>query len=201
MGRYSGKITTAEAQRLELSYLLKAGIIQKGNQNKGFLAWNNGHIIKIQSDFSNQNKKIRLAYQIESSSGKLYEMDYYIQLESIPSNLGRGEVFYFKCPISGQRSRILYLAYGSPIFKARQSYQIRIFYHSQICSKNEYHKERMQSLDTKIQNLESKIRKSHYRGKETRLKKRISKLRFQMNQHDLKSFIQLAFRLGLSPQH
>jgi len=195
MGRFSGKITTKQAQRIELSFLLKAGFIEKGQKIRRPLVWNNGHLVWIESDFTMNQKIIRLAYQIESSSGKLFEMNYPIQIESIPSNLGRGEVYYFKCPNTGIRSRILYLAYGSPIFKARESYQIRIFYQSQIISRNQYHKERFFFLEELLSRLEAKIKKSHYQGRQTRIIQRYYRLQEKSFQHDLKSLYSLFRRL------
>jgi hypothetical protein len=62
-------------------------------------------------------------YTLTKPSGEEFKLDYKIQLTSIPSNLGRGEVLYFVCPTSGRRARILYRAYGSHYFKSRQAYR------------------------------------------------------------------------------
>jgi len=198
MGRYSsGKIITESAQRIELSYLFKAGYIQKGCKASGSLIWNNGNSIRIQSELSEERQFIRLAYQIKYESGEIENLDYQIRLESIPSNLGRGEVFYFICPRSGRRIRILYMCYGSQIFKSRKAYQNRIYYQSQICSKFSYHSVRNFSLEKQISKLEGQIRKSHYQGKETRLKERIRKLSYQKQQHDLQDLLIMMKRLKI----
>jgi len=49
--------------------------------------------------------------------------------------LGNGYVLYFICPVSFRRCRILYRAYGSHYFKAREAYQNRLYYQAQTSSK------------------------------------------------------------------
>ena len=51
MGRFStGAITTGEAQRIELSWLIKQGWISKGGIISGTLSWNNGSEISINTE-------------------------------------------------------------------------------------------------------------------------------------------------------
>lgn len=191
MGRSSsGKITTSGSERLELSFLIHSGYIRKGFQS-GIINWNNGSSSRIESVFTEEGKYIRLIYQIKKESGEIIPKNYQIRLESIPSNLGKGEVYYFICPISGKRSRILYRCYGSQIFKSRNAYRNRIYYPSQIVSKNYYHSERKFSLESQISKLQSQIRKSHYQGNETRLMQRIRKLSDQKQQHEQEDWMKL----------
>jgi hypothetical protein len=186
MGRYpTGAITTGEAVRIELSYLLKEKYIERGCKVSGFLAWNNGSTISIESKYLGDEKYIRLYYTLTKPSGEEFKLDYKIQLTSIPSNLGRGEVLYFVCPISGRRARILYRAYGSHYFKSRQAYRKRIYYPCQTSPKSLYNSERYFALERQIERLPP-ARKSHYQGKETRHQKRIRKLEALKEYHDLK---------------
>jgi hypothetical protein len=190
MGRNSsGKITTSAAQRLELSYLFKAGYIRKGCKISGSLSWNNGSSIRINSEFTEEKQFIRLAYQLKNESGEIQNLDYQIRLDSIPSNLGKGEIYYFICPRSGSRSRILYRCYGSPLFMGRKSYFIRIFYPSQICSKKEYNSSRYWEVEKILEKCYQAQRKSHYQGKETRLLKRINFLEGKKKFLDYKRFL------------
>jgi hypothetical protein len=185
MGRYStGAITTGEAQRIEISYLFKQGFISRGKGIQGTLSWNNGNRIGFISELSEGKQEIRLYYQNQKPTGEINDLDYRIQLSSIPSNLGRGLIWYFICPISGRKARILYKCYGSLYFKSRKAYQGRIYYSCQIASKNNLHNERYFSLEKEIGKLKPLIRKKQYQGKETRLQERIRKLEAEKEYHD-----------------
>ena len=187
MGRYStGAITTGEAQRIGISYLFKQGFISKGKTIQGRLSWNNGSSIGFISELSEGKQEIRLYYQNQKPTGEINDLDYRIQLSSIPSNLGRGLIWYFICPITGRKARILYKCYGSLHFKSRRAYQNRIYYSSQIASKNNFHNERFFSLEREIEKLQPLIRKKHYQGKETRLQERIRNLKHRKEYHDFK---------------
>lgn len=184
MGRQgTGALTTGEVLRIELSYLLRQGLIKKGYEMPGILTWTNGSKISFASTYSVDEKYLRLVYTITSNSGEAENFDYKIKLTTIPSNLGRGEILYFVCPITGRRARILYNCYGSKIWKSREAYNHRIYYASQQCSKYYYHNTRYWNIDKQLQSLNNS-KKSHYKGKETRLNKKISLLRTKQNYHD-----------------
>lgn len=188
MGRRSTGATTVESsQRLELSYLMKQGFISKGKILSGTLSWNNGNTIKIISEFTSDRQYIRLIYKVKKYSGEYLDLDYYINLESIPSNLGKGKIWYFVCPINYKRSRILYQAYGSNYFKSREAFQNRIYYSSQICSKSYFPFERCHSIAKTLCKVKPLGRKKTYQGKETRLQQRIRKLEYRKTMLDLQS--------------
>ena len=189
MGRYStGAITTGEAVRIELSYLLKQWKIHKNERIRGSIYWNNGSSISFESCYQEEEKYIRLHYTLTKPSGEEIGLDYKIQLTTIRSNLGRGEILYFVCPISGRRARILYMAYGSHYFRSRQAYRYRIYYPCQICQKNWYDNERYFALEKQIEGLPP-AKKNHYQGKETRHQERIRKLEERKSYHDLKRWL------------
>jgi hypothetical protein len=185
MGRHSsGAMSTGEAQRIEISYLFKEGLISRGKFITGSLIWTNGNNIGFQADLSEEKQYIRLIYQNIKHSGEKHDLDYRIYLTSIPSNLGRGEIWYFICPYTGRKARILYKCYGSLDFRSRRGNHYRIYYPSQKASKNYLHTERYFSLEREIEKFQPLIRKKHYQGKETRLKERIRNLKFQKEYHD-----------------
>ncbi len=185
MGRYStGKLTTGEVMRIELSHLLKAGKIKRNDKCFGSISWNNGSYIYFESSFTDTEKYLRLKYTITHYTGEKTHLDYNIQLTSIPSNLGIGEVIYFVCPQTGKRARILYKCYGSQIWKHREAYKTRIYYQCQTLSKITYNVTRAFVLDNLINVLASKAHKTHYRGKKTRLIKRMEYLETKSNYHD-----------------
>jgi len=175
MGRYStGAITTGEAIRIELSYLFKSGFIQKGRFIYATLSWTNGSDIYIHSDFTVDQPYIRLIYKNTSyNTGEVTDHDYKIYLTSITSNLGKGQVLYFLCPVTMQRCRILYKCYGSPIWKSRYAYRHRIYYQCQISSKLHHYIDRYWGVEKQLEQLYSQVVKSHYMGMKTTLQKRI----------------------------
>ena len=188
MGRFStGAITTGEAIRIELSYLLNQGFIKKGCIIHGSLNWTNGSSISFISCLNENEKYLQLVYTNTSSySGEVTKQDYKVELTTIPSNLGKGELIYFVCPDSGRRARILYKVYGSLHFKSRKAYRKRIYYSCQKSSRLEYHNDRYWELERLLGKLNQSAKKSNYQGKQTRLKERIAILKGKKNYHDLK---------------
>lgn len=185
MGRNStGACTTGEVIRIELSYLLRQGFIKRNQELSGMLTWSNGSRISFASVFTEKESYIRLSYYLESHTGERTNHDYKIQLTTIPSNLGKGEVIYFVCPQTGRRARILYRCYGSPIWKCRTAYQYRIYYESQQCSKLDFHNRRYWALEKELERLYKIRRKKSYQGKETRSYKRINHLQYKKEYHD-----------------
>jgi len=183
MGRYStGAITTKEATRIELSYLLKKGLIKRGCDITSSLSWTNGSSIGFESCYYSGDPYIRLNYNNTNSyTGEVTSHDYRIYLTTVTSNLGKGEVLYFLCPITGRRCRILYKCYGSLIWKSREAYQNRIYYQTQLDPKS-MRPFKALFMDRKFEELYKKKRKSHYRGKPTRIMRRINDLE---RKHDL----------------
>ena len=186
MGRHStGAITTGEIHRIELSYLLKKRMIRKNCNLSGTISWTDGSSIGFESGFSNGEGYLRLVYTLTSrSDGEVTHHDYKIGLTSIPSNLGKGEVIYFICPYTGKRAKILYRCYGSKTWKSRMAYKNKIYYESQTCSKLWYHDIRFWSIEKELERVYKLSRKKTYKGKETRLRKRIQTLETKRNYFD-----------------
>ena len=112
--------------------------------------------------------------------------DYKIEIASIPSNLGKGEILYFVCPTTGNYARILYKCYGSPIWKSRNAYSIRIYYRSQIHSKYDHYNNMYWDNEKDLERLSLEVKKSHYKGKLTRKLIRIQKLEDRKQMLDFK---------------
>ena len=203
MGRCgTGAITTGESIRIELPYLLKQGYIRKNYTISGSLSWTNGSSVSFVSSFTEEGRYIRLSYYLESYTGERTNHDYKIQLTTIPSNLGKGEIIYFVCPVTGRRARILYKCYGSQIWKCRTSYRNRIYYESQQCSKLDFHNRRYWALDKELERLNKRRKKKFYHGKETRLSRRIQALKNKKNYHDYLRWIILpkALKRGMNAE-
>lgn len=184
MGRHStGAVSTKEATRLELTFLIKAGLIEKGKSISCPLSWSNNNKIGFKSTYSESELSIQLNYD-HTSRGLKQSLDYKIDLVTVPSNLGKGEVLYFVCPITGQRCRILYLCYGSPLFKSRKAYNNRIYYSDQLSSKLEKPNYIYWKLERKLERMDLKYHKPFYKGKPTRKEIKIRELKEKRDYYD-----------------
>jgi hypothetical protein len=186
MGRNtSGSVTTGEAMRIELSYLLKNKFIVKGKDIYKGLGWSNGSSIAVFSVYDNAWPFIRLLYSTtDNNTGEKTEHNEIIYLAEVPSNLDKGYVLYFLCPVTGRKCRILYKCYGSPIWKSRSAYQNRIYYQSQVSSKLNYFNDRYWRVEKQLKQLYSSVVKSQYKGRKTRLQQRIERLEYRQSYYD-----------------
>lgn len=194
MGKPStGAWLTGEAARIDLSYLLKNGYIQRGATMKGSLEWSyrgspTGSIT-LYSFYNDREAYLFLSYHIISrETGERENFDYRIEMERVPSNLGTGEVLYFLCPKTGKRCRILYRAYGWRTWASREAYQragLRLYYDGQKSSKKDYFNDRYWELEYKLDKLR-KLRRTHaYRGKLTRRAQRVRRMTERQGEFDV----------------
>jgi len=209
MGRYkTGAETTAGARRIELSYLLKKGLLRKWEIAPFTLSWNDSRgnptgSIGITPHYTDEEAYIVLRYTVTArDTGKKTEYNYNIYLVEKPSNLGRGSVLYFVCPQTGNPCRILYQAYGSDIFKSRGAYSYRLYYPLQVSSKLEIYTEKYFSLEKQLKKLQDGRASYKYRGRITKKRKRIDRLTKKQAQADNDRFtkgmgIRLQRALGL----
>ncbi len=211
MGRNSTwAYTTDKCRKLDLGWLLKNKYIAKDKEVKGVLSWMDESDAGFESSLTTNEKYLRMQYTITKRSGAKTHYDYKIELVTVPSNLGKGEILYFECPESGKRARILYSAYGHDKYIHRdwylEKYSKRIYYNSQLCSKYDYHNTRYHALDRKINDLldelfNTKHRKTHYRGEPTKDHQRLTQMGSKRLFHDNKRNDILAIRMGInSPQ-
>jgi hypothetical protein len=194
MGRTSsGKSTVEQSNRLDLRTLLKDGYIQKGKQINGVLSWSNGNSIKFESMYSDYEIYFRLIYtNTNHITGEDTDCDYKIELERLPSNLGKGEVLYFVCPESYKRARILFMAYGHHKYIHRdwyfERYGLRLYYNSQLIGKKLYHNTKYFDTLREIEDYEEifyvKFRKLFYKGKPTKAYKRLLDLDDKRDYYD-----------------
>jgi hypothetical protein len=123
------------------------------------------------------------------------ELSYKIRLAALPSNLGKGEVLYMVCPISGRYCRKLFMAYGSPYFKSIKAYQPRIYYTGQLSSKLNRANDRYWLLLNRVENLPKQRNQSHYKGIETKRSIRAEKQCERLNDLDERRWNDIPVRL------
>lgn len=177
MGRNSTGAQTVNAiQRLEISKLKALGYFdyfkrgQYGSHTQR-MSWSNGSVIGIETHHTPESSYLILDYNVtDNRTGVKTVMKYKVQIEFKPSNLGKGFVLYFICPVSFRRCRILYRAYGSQYFKAREAYKNRIYYEAQKNSKQYRLIDRFNTVRYKVESIcESKKRnQTTFKGKPTK---------------------------------
>ena len=186
MGRYrTGAITTAECMRLEIDKLVKQGLLKKGHEYASNITWTNGSAIFITTKYNENEMYLQLRYSNKSKPGELYRVcDYKIRLDTVPSNLSKGEIMYFICPETGRRCKILYMAYGKPKFMCREAFNKRLYYPLQLASKLSIYNDRFWQLERKLEPLLAQRDTYRYNGKITHRAQRIDRLIAEQNKMD-----------------
>ena len=160
-------------KQLSISKLKKWDYLELGSMKAGTLRWSrNGQeigSISIYSDMTADQPFIKLSYKTNDEP-----VNYRVHLVSVPSNLGRGNLWYFKCPHTGKRCRKLYGA--GKYFLHREAYP-EAMYESQTYSKHQRELDQYfslyGSLDDLYEELYSKGFTTHYNGKPTKRYKEI----------------------------
>lgn len=175
MGRYGNYPTTVEdclyvsIKKLKewnyLNYLgTKSGTI---NWSRNGVPHSNIGISVTKNDFETF---IVLDYKFNGEP-----KNYKIRIISKPSNLGKGEVFYFVCPRTGKHCRKLYLHSG--YFFHREAFN-GLMYEKQIESKKNRELSKIFDAcylsDEVYEERYKKYFKTHYNGKETKRFKRLN---------------------------
>lgn len=136
------------ALQLNIRNLKRDGFIDPGRIRSGTVTWScNGNktaSISIMVDMHTAPPYIELGYSYGDKPRK-----YRIRLVSVSSNLGAGEVWYFLCPTTSMRCRILYSVGGW--FLHREAFS-GVYYDSQIRSKKTRYFDRLYGLFTIMTN-------------------------------------------------
>lgn len=161
------------------------GLSYKG----GTVNWKRGNEItasmSIKVNTLDDHPYIELDYSYKSEP-----LSYRLQLVSIPSNLGKGIVWYFICPNTGKRCRKLYLANG--YFVSRFAFTHAMYeQQTQSHKTRNLHKVFGKPFGEKFKQLEKPYFKSHYAGKPTKKYYQIIKEMKQFEEFDMKKFHRL----------
>lgn len=157
-----------EVLQINISNLKKWGYLKPNVWKTGQLSWTRNGVpngeISIGIYMGEGNEYLHLRYNYKDQP-----RDYKIQLIKKPSNLGIGEMWFFKCPQTGKLCRKLYSIGG--FFYHREAFK-GYYYESQLRSKTyrdieKKYKEYF-SLDRYYQELYSKNFRKNYKGKPTK---------------------------------
>lgn len=186
MGRpYTGADTVYSCPRLELSRLRKAGYFTKGAEVSGSWSWSNGDAVNIRTKWHGAEVFMELRYTwTHPHTGEAEDMRQRIDMVSKPSNLGRGEVLYFRCPRTFGLCRIVYRAYHARDFRSRQGFSYRLYYPAQVCGKLNRWDEIYRSTERALEGTKGMRRPGTYRRKPTKRAKRREQLLTQLERAD-----------------
>ena len=157
-----------EALQIHISKLKDWDYLHPEQLKSGTLNWSrNGNpagSISIQVNTHSDKPYIKLDYNYRDEP-----RNYKVYLTSTPSNLNKGEIWYFICPQTNQRCRKLYSIGG--YFLHREAFN-GCMYESQIQSKKYRHLDKTFGAYFKSDNLYSELYKKHfkksYSGKPTK---------------------------------
>lgn len=197
MGRNQrSRTTTGEVMRMELRWMQGRGYFRPGEEITSLLSWTDGSTISATARNKEGDISLSLSYTItDRITGEKRSLDYLINLVEVPSNLGRGKILFFICPVTGKRCRILYKAYGSPIFKSREAYSYKIYYELQTSSRLLIHNTRYFNLERRLDKLYRMRGTSTYRGKPTRRALLIDRLEEKLEREDLLRWMAIDTRM------
>ena len=140
--------------------------------------------ISVKVDTMESSPFLELDYRYKNNP-----LNYRIQLVSIPSNLGKGIVWYFICPNTAKRCRKLYLANG--FFVSRFAFTHAMYEkqtHSHRSRNHNIMLNKFCSIDKSIKQLDKPYFKKCYAGKETKQYIRILKEIREFNTYEVKDF-------------
>ena len=178
---YTFPILYDEVLQISITKLKEWGYLNREQFRPGVLNWSiNGEktaSISIKVNTLNEQAYIELDYKYGDNP-----RNYKVSLVSMPSNLGKGIIWYFLCPQTHRRCRKLYSVSG--YFFHREAFGGGM-YDSQIQSKQWRVFKRVYGSSFELERcydeLYSKHFKTHYKGKPTkrylRVLKKIMKLK------------------------
>lgn len=160
---------------VSISFLTKQGYLKPNQRQSGAMTWSrNGNktaSISIKANTQSEQPYIELDYKCNE-----VPINYRVQIISAPSNLGKGVVWYFVCPSTGNYCRKLYLV--GERFLHREAFRGCMYYDQTIS-----HEHRMLrkffKMDKAFEQVDSKHFKKYYNGRATkrylRILRRITK--------------------------
>ena len=129
-GRTGGRPPVEDGVRLDISRLLALRQLQPGAHVRGSLHWTSARdgtpVVTIGYEASLVDPAsawMRLYYTMIRGDGAKTDRDVRIWLVTTRPHFG-GLRWWFRCPISDRRTRVLYLPPGALTFASRQTYQL-----------------------------------------------------------------------------
>ncbi len=186
MGRwsYGGKTEADYLKKIEASFLRKHGFFNGWRSDS--IVWTSNWdgkktSVGISSSTTSDDKHIRIYYtQTDNDTGEEKDFDYKIPLVTTPCRYG-GKRYWFKCPwyknsvYCGRRVGVLYK--DGDYFACRHCYDLTYSSRKENRRYRYYPLFNTIQLETKIEELEEKIKRPYYAGKPTQKQRQLEKLK------------------------
>lgn len=166
-------LTIEEIPQLNINQLKRGFYLNEGRTGEGDFQRNDDPPLYLESDLRTSDKTLRVQYKILDSAKF---MDYKIKICTVPTNIGNSLDYYFLCPVTNKRAKILYLCYQSNLFVHRDIYPERLYYPTQLTNTNFRNRERFDRNDKRLMEHFIKIKKQTYKGKNTLIQNTINQL-------------------------
>ncbi|MEI6489713.1 MAG: hypothetical protein WCP52_12165 [Bacteroidota bacterium] len=157
-----------QLKTVSISFLKKHGYLKPNQWQSGTITWSrNGNktaSISIWVNIQSENSYLQLDYKFNDTP-----INYRVQLVSIPSNFGKGVVWFFVCPYTGKRCRKLYLA--DTYFYHRSAFSGCMYEKQTYSYKNRWLGKQLDKLfgcEIAYEEIYSKHFKKTYNGKPTK---------------------------------
>lgn len=157
-----------DLKTVSISFLSKHGYLKPDQWQSGTITWSRGGnktgSITIWTNTYKESPYLELDYKSNGTP-----INYRVQPDSIPSNLGKGFVRYFICPSIGKRCRKLYLASG--YFVSRFAFKDAMYEKQTYSHKSRKLNKIFETLvgtDKVYEQIYSKHFKKKYKGKTTK---------------------------------
>jgi hypothetical protein len=166
------KQTTTATVRINITALRHQGYFKPGIQANGSIMYSQCGVIltRLYIETKDSNK-VTFKYTWNGE-----EVIQEIGIGKRPSNLSRGDLYFFVCPYTHKYVRNLYLPIGAKRFASNYAFTIPLYYESQTHTK--YYKAVGQCLhlEKQIEKIENARNQTHYNGQLTKRSKRINAL-------------------------
>ncbi|MDM1060841.1 hypothetical protein [Myroides odoratimimus] len=186
--QYTFPILYDEVLQINISKLKEWNYLKPKQRKAGIISWscneNERGSISIMVDTQCEKKYIELEYNYRDTPQK-----YKVNLVCVPSNLGKGVIWYFLCPNTNKLCRKLYLLQG--MFLHREALKDGLYEIQTYSKKNRLIHNNLKahfSLDRLYYELYKKNFKKTYKGKPTKKYLRLMK---QIQMAEKTSYIEI----------
>lgn len=165
-------ITAEEILKLETKTFTKEKLFKR-NHLRLKISWydsRNDEYVKANFELFNNEIEKYLIYEVES------ELETRINLITVKSNLGFGNIYYFECPYTKRKCRVLYYVSNHKRFVSRYALNKRLYYRIQTLSKIDKYHERKRKIEKELERLENSRMKTHYKDRITKTMRKYKRL-------------------------
>ncbi len=180
---------------LKIKFLKENGVFLKEKHTVGTFG-NKSQRIHYEAFLNDEHSYLKLRYSQKDYYGKRHQMRIVVNIKTIKSNLGKGEMLLFMCPFCYQACRELFKVNYSINFKCRKCYST-IPYPTQSSSKMWRTNSQYFNVKKTLENLYNMRDTKFYKGNKTKRAKRIEDLEIKLNRYDYQRFSPSTFPLSL----